>query len=961
MRNLILTELKLRSTDWANVSGRYRNADGVSISRGKTSPTGQAGPSQANITLDNTGGTFAPRNPNSEIAGQFGRNTPLRVSVVRDEASFGLVLRRAGNGCAQVLDNAAISLTGDLDVRIDLELLGPEWVGADPVSASRWKWTTAGFDLASKSAFFIGTVGWGWLLLNGVPTFKWSANGTNVLTAAASAALSGADTGRRVLRVTIDVDNGASGRTITFYEGTSMAGPWTMIGTPNVQAGVTAIFDNDRALRVGAFTENSTFGWGGSGPSVVYEFELRNGIDGPVVASSDYTVQELDPNPFASGGWDDAQGNHWLPQGSADAARIWYGKVATRFVGEVAEWPPRWDPSHRDKYVPITANGILRRLGQGKSPEATSLRDYILQPTLTDALTAYYPLTGEEGTTYSLNLAPNSNYLKTRFYPWSYTGVRQPVYTYGQDMGASWIGTGVQINATGDFFTGDPSSLVADAASGDPNVALDMMFQSLSLGVFTIQLRDYDDNRWVLALDTPTNDGTLQVSFTDPDVGPIGFTTRGPFIELSDVNLHHLRFQLTKNGSDTDFAVYIDGTLRSSGTMPGYVLNGWSLTEFFYSRYVNQTYVNIAHVACWANANPAQIPDLAETVAASFGYQGERAADRITRVAGKANIPNLIVGDPATSTKMGPQFAEQRLSQIRDAETTDFGILTEQRDDNGLLYRTRTSMYAQVPRATVDYSARVVAPPFEPIDDDALIRNDVTASRRDGGSYELRLTTGAMSTLEPPFGIGQYEDEVTVNVETDDQLPAAAAWWLNLGTLDAARFDSVTFNLAAREIQDDPDLLAAILALDVGDRMVIQNVDAADIPDDVDLIIQGYTEVFDNVSWLITFTCAPGQPYQVAKYGTSRYDHPGSTLNAAITTTATSASLISDPAEMLWTVDPVAFPFDLNIGGERVTCTAITSATSPQTATLVRSINGVVAAHSAGTTVRLWDTPRYAY
>lgn len=963
MRNLILTELKLRSTDWANVSGRYRNESGVSITRGRSSATGQAGPSQLNVTLDNTGGTFSPRNPGSEIAGQFGRNTPIRVSVVRDESSFGLVTQRSGNGCAQAADSAGISLTGDLDIRIDLELLGPEWAGEDTTGVpDRWKWPTAGFDLASKSAFFIGTVGWGFLLIGGVPHFKWSPDGTSVLVAAGTAALTGADTGRRVLRATVDVDNGAAGRTVTFYEGDTMAGPWTMIGTPKVQAGVTSIFDNTRALRVGAFTENSSFGWGGTGPMVIYGFELRNGINGPVVASPDFPSQELDPVPFAAGSWNDAQGNHWIPFGSPDAARIWYGKVATRFVGEVAEWPPRWDESHRNKYLPLTANGILRRYGQGKAPEATSLRDYILQPSLTDALAAYYPLTGEEGTIYSLNISPgNPNYLRTRFYPWSYTGVRQPVYTYGQDMGASWIGTGVQINATGDFFTGDPSSLVADVATSDPNIALDFMFQSLSLGVFTIRVRDYTHNLWTLTLDTPDNDGTLQVSFTDPDVGPIGFATQGPFPELQDLNLHHLRFQLTKDGSDTDFAVYIDGTLRSSGTMAGYVPNGWSLTEFFYSRYVNQTYVNIAHVACWANANAAEIPDLADTVAAAFGYQGERAADRITRVAGKGNIPVKIVGDPNDSSKMGPQFAEQRLAQIRDAEQADFGILTEQRDDNGLLYRTRASMYSQTPAITVDYSAQVVAAPFEPVDDDANIRNDVTASRRDGGSYQLALTSGTMSSLDPPFGIGQYEDEVTVNVETDEQLPAAAAWWLNLGTLDAARFESVTFNLAAPSIQDDPELLDALLSLDVGDLLPIHNITAADIPDDLDLIILGYSEVFDNVKWTITFNCAPGEPYRVAKYGTSKYDHAGSTLAAAIDTDDTTVQLTTGALDAMWTVDPAAFPFDLNIGGERVTCTGITGSSSPQSADIVRSVNGVIASHLAGTTVRLWDTPRFAY
>jgi len=62
----------------------------------------------------------------------------------------------------------------------------------------------------------------------------------------------------------------------------------------------------------------------------------------------------------------------------------------------------------------------------------------------------------------------------------------------------------------------------------------------------------------------------------------------------------------------------------------------------------------------------------------------------------------------------------------------------------------------------------------------------------------------------------------------------------------------------------------------------------------------------------------------------------------------------------LWTVDAAAFPVDVNIGGEKVTVTNITGASSPQTFTVTRSVNGVVKTHAAGEQVRLWKTPRYA-
>ena len=39
-----------------------------------------------------------------------------------------------------------------------------------------------------------------------------------------------------------------------------------------------------------------------------------------------------------------------------------------RAVGEVSSWPSTWDLSGSDVWVPVTASGILRRLGQGASP-----------------------------------------------------------------------------------------------------------------------------------------------------------------------------------------------------------------------------------------------------------------------------------------------------------------------------------------------------------------------------------------------------------------------------------------------------------------------------------------------------------------------------------------------------------------------------------------------------------------
>lgn len=67
------------------------------------------------------------------------------------------------------------------------------------------------------------------------------------------------------------------------------------------------------------------------------------------------------------------------------------------------------------------------------------------------------------------------------------------------------------------------------------------------------------------------------------------------------------------------------------------------------------------------------------------------------------------------------------------------------------------------------------------------------------------------------------------------------------------------------------------------------------------------------------------------------------------------------PSGITWTTDPADLPFDLAIAGERVTVTAVTGTTSPQSMTVARAVNGVSKALPAGADVRLADTPRYAW
>lgn len=129
----------------------------------------------------------------------------------------------------QIADSEAIRITGDLDVRVRVNL---------------------GSQLPSATMFFCGhwaagNVAWYFdIATNGIIRVHTSVDGSAVVSRSATAALSGTDLTSDIwLRATIDADNGASGNTSTFYKSTDGTN-WTQIGSAVVVAGTLTIFNN---------------------------------------------------------------------------------------------------------------------------------------------------------------------------------------------------------------------------------------------------------------------------------------------------------------------------------------------------------------------------------------------------------------------------------------------------------------------------------------------------------------------------------------------------------------------------------------------------------------------------------------------------------------------------------------------------------------------------------------------
>jgi hypothetical protein len=251
----------------------------------------------------------------------------------------------------------------------------------------------------------------------------------------------------------------------------------------------------------------------------------------------------------------------------------------------------------------------------------------------------------------------------------------------------------------------------------------------------------------------------------------------------------------------------------------------------------------------------------------------------------------------------------------------------------------------------LDFTSGHVASPPEPTDDDQRLRNRVV----------LRRTGGSEVTAEDATSIavdGVYSDEVTVNLQADSQLAGHAYWRLNLGTLDGLRWPRIELDLAR-----NPDLIDEWCKVRVGSRITIANPPDQVGTDDLDLIVEGWTETLAEYEWTVVMACSPAVAFQVGVYDdtASRYDLRTCTLNGSHAAGATSLALTITGNEA-WST--TAEPYDLLISGERVTVTSMgaRSGSGPysQTATVTRAVNGISKTLPGGAEVHIATPGRWA-
>ncbi|MFE6379236.1 hypothetical protein [Streptomyces roseolus] len=866
---------------WTDVTASVL-AQQITITHGEMNEGSTAAPGGMSLELDNPEGDFTPRYAMSPHYPNVVLGVPFRYSLRVPEAH--LALDGTPTGHATTPDSAAISITGDLDVRAELDM---DWYAAPPQA------------LIGKWGPTAGTKSWVLRMSSRFLGLFWSPDGTT--TSLFAQVQIGQVAPRTAVRATLDVSNGAGGWTVRFYHAPTLDGPWTQLGADVTGTGTTSIFDSTTPLQIAPYSPDSTpprTPFKGSG----YRFEVRNGINGAVVARPDFRQLADGTTAFTDGA-----GATWTLGGSATITN-W----VTRFSGTVDSWEPVWPLGDTtgaqppEARVRITASGVLRRLRQNQKS---------LQSTLRRRIPAYSPLAywpmedGSEAREVSSALPGGS--------PLSTTG-----FTFAQDdtLGGSSPLPGIEAGGT---LYGVPPRQFVDPASGIPEGSgwyLEFLYRVNGAPATDQELFSWRTSGTINIWQLLARNGVWTVRGLGNSGAIVAQTiTVGP--DLFE-GWNRVRFQVRAPAVDQlEWTITWTNVGGAAGAFSGTAAELPGAITAIDTRFGTWTDLRLGHLSIFPTGQAAgsSIPyDLAD-----HGFNNETAAARITRLCEEEGLDVRVLGLPAESARMGPQRPGELIALLEEAAAADGGIFGERRDGYGLQYRTRASLYNQRPRWQLNAKAEQIANPFQPVLDDQRVRNDSEVSRTGAGS--ARVTDPAAITTS-----GRYDEQITLNLYEGVQLSQTAAWRVHLGTWPEMRYPAVTTELALA-----PDRITSWTGLVQGDRITVDGLPRQHSPDQVNLLVRGFKDVITPTRWVTTAVCAPAGPWTVAGLpGTgetpgladpTRADTAGSSLGTAVTEADTSLVLVTTagPAWITTTQHPAEFPVDLNVGGERVRVTGI--------------------------------------
>lgn len=891
---------------WVNITPDVRVEDGIVIEAGRGDEANQVDTTKCAFRLDNRAGNYSPRNPQGIYYGALKKNTPVKVEIQRTADTFNRTVA-AGWGTsdiglvwAQPDGSPTFALSVSAATGAVLGLSAANSVNANTLT-SGGSWNS---DILMEFSLPVVPAGGAWIA---GPQLRRAGATTHMAVSAAIQAGGQVD-------LTID----------RFYGGASRF----ILAT---QTAALATYTASRKIWIRARTQGvMTYGkiWydGSAEPSTWTLSFTETNPDLMLDAENSANVLGVNVGVFG-----------WRVTGNTNTTQmnVWsYSSTAPVYMGNVVEWPVRWDASANDSTVPVTASGIIRRLSQGQAPLGSPL----FKTFSTRANNyAYWPLEDVSGSSTAAGIGPGIKPASVFQASFGYSGTRlggaSSTMTITQNTTIAGILPQVTLTPTSGWTMVFYLLMEALPPSGQDATVMQIRTSGLHSSYSVIV----------------QNTGNIAFQTTDPDGTLGGYASLGAATFTAAV-WHEIRLECYQSG--TLFARFtaintVSGVVSQAtfpiGTGSLGIPNSWAI----YGSSTSFPAGSVAHVAFF---KAGSIFTNTETLPAARGYAGETASARIKRLCAEQSVP-LTLLDTST-TLMGAQASATFLDLVRECETADLGILYETNYIPGLGYRPRTARYSTTSRLTLSFATGFIAEPPEPTDDDRNLRNDWTVSRVNGSSAQVTDSTSIQQQ-------GRYDDSVQINVSTDDVLLSHAGLRVFLGTLDALRWPKIAWNLART-----PSLAAGWLSFLVGSRFTVSSPPAQLPGQSLDVLVEGWTQTLSTYTWEVELNCSPAVAWSgfrpvadAANPDTrdARIDSATSFLTTGINSSATSMSVTHATGDAAW--DTTAVPLDIAMTGERQTVTAITG-TNPQTFTITRSVNGVVKAHLANEVISLW-TPAY--
>lgn len=211
-----------------------------------------------------------------------------------------LALVAADNSNASTPDNAALDITGDVDLRVDF--VADNWPPlADSTVVAKYN------DDTNNRSYRLD------ILATGQARITVSSTGVNVQSHSSTVPIPATIGQRIAVRATLDVDNGSGGRTATFYTARYLTGNWVQLGSPVTIVGTTTIFSGNAPLEIGGRINANRNPFAGS----VFEAQVRSGINGAIVAWPRFINQAPGTTNFV-----DSAGRTWTVNTNASIIEV---------------------------------------------------------------------------------------------------------------------------------------------------------------------------------------------------------------------------------------------------------------------------------------------------------------------------------------------------------------------------------------------------------------------------------------------------------------------------------------------------------------------------------------------------------------------------------------------------------------------------------------------------------------